>query len=87
MFAFALWDRAERTLHLVRDRLGEKPLYYARMGGALLFGSELKALREHPRWRGEIDRDAVALLLRHGYMPAPQTIYRDACQATAGDRC
>jgi asparagine synthase (glutamine-hydrolysing) len=78
MFAFALWDRAERALHLVRDRLGEKPLYYARMGGVLLFGSELKALREHPRWRGEIDRDAVALLLRHGYIPAPHTIYRDA---------
>ncbi len=89
MFAFALWDRAERTLHLVRDRLGEKPLYYGWMGGAFLFGSELKALRDHPRCRGEIDRDALALLLRHGYIPAPYTIYRDAFKlppATRPDR-
>jgi asparagine synthase (glutamine-hydrolysing) len=82
MFAFALWDRAERTLHLVRDRLGEKPLYYARMGGVVLFGSELKALRAHPLWRGEIDRNALSLLLRHGYITAPHTIFRDAFKLT-----
>ena len=78
MFAFALWDRPNGRLHLVRDRLGEKPLYYARMGGAILFGSELKALRAHPLWRGEIDRNALSLLLRHGYIPAPHTIFRNA---------
>jgi asparagine synthase (glutamine-hydrolysing) len=61
MFAFALWDRAERTLILCRDRLGEKPLFYGWSGGVFLFGSELKALRAHPRWRGEVDRDALAL--------------------------
>ncbi len=75
MFAFGLWDRAERTLHLVRDRIGEKPLYVGRMGGTLLFGSELKALKAHPAWRGELDRDAVALYLRYNYVPAPHAIY------------
>jgi asparagine synthase (glutamine-hydrolysing) len=77
MFAFALWDRERRELTLGRDRLGEKPLYLARLGGTLLFASELKALRRHPAWRGEVDRDALALYLRYGYVPAPYSIYRD----------
>ena len=75
MFAFALWDREARTLTLARDRLGEKPLYYGWSGGALLFGSELKALRAHPRWSGAVDREVLALYLRHGYVPAPHSIY------------
>jgi len=75
MFALALWDRAERRLHLIRDRLGEKPLYYGWLGRTLVFGSELKALRAHPAWRGELDRDAVALYLRYNYVPAPHSIY------------
>jgi len=76
MFAFALWDRRERVLHLARDRIGEKPLYYGWMGNTLLFGSELKALKAHPAWRGEIDRGAVALYMRHTYIPAPYSIYQ-----------
>jgi len=77
MFAFALWDRRERMLHLARDRFGEKPLYYGWMGDTFLFGSELKALKAHPAWRGEIDRGAVALYMRHTYIPAPYSIYRE----------
>jgi len=76
MFAFALWDRRERLLHLVRDRLGEKPLYYGWMGKTFLFGSELKALRAHPHFRNVLSRDALALYLRHNYVPAPYSIYK-----------
>jgi asparagine synthase (glutamine-hydrolysing) len=77
MFAFALWDRAERTLTLARDRFGEKPLYYGTVGGRLLFGSELKALRAHPDFSSEIDPAAVALYLRRNCVPAPYSIYRN----------
>jgi asparagine synthase (glutamine-hydrolysing) len=76
MFAFALWDKQERVLHLVRDRLGEKPLYYGEIGSSFVFGSELKALRVFPNSGLEIDRDAVADLLRFGYIPSPRSIYR-----------
>ena len=76
MFAFALWDRKDRTLVLARDRIGEKPLYYGSQGGTLLFGSELKALRAHPAWRAEVDRDALALYMRHNAVPSPWTIFR-----------
>jgi asparagine synthase (glutamine-hydrolysing) len=75
MFAFALWDRRDRLLHLARDRLGEKPLYYGLSKGVLLFGSELKALRAFRGWRGEVNRDAIALFLRHSYIPCPYSIY------------
>lgn len=75
MFAFALWDAAERMLFLARDRMGEKPLYYGRAGETFLFGSELKALAAHPDWRGEVDRNALALFMRHNYVPSPWTIY------------
>ena len=76
MFAFALWDRQERVLFLVRDRFGEKPLYYGWAGKDLLFGSELKALRRHPKFNREIDRQALADFVSLGYGPAPLSIYR-----------
>lgn len=82
MFAFALWDRVERTLVLARDRIGEKPLYYGRHGGSLMFASELKAFCALPSWNvgvtgsERIDKEALALFLRYGYVPAPRTIYQ-----------
>ena len=75
MFAFALWDRTERRLHLVRDRLGIKPLYWGWSRGALLFASELTALRRHPSFEARLDRDAVASFLRFNYIPAPHAIF------------
>src|SRR5882672_10032172 len=75
MFAFALWDRTERRLHLVRDRIGIKPLYWGWSRGALLFGSELTDLRKHPSFDARLDRDAVASFLRFNYVPAPHAIF------------
>ncbi|MBN3907575.1 MAG: asparagine synthase (glutamine-hydrolyzing) [Nostoc sp. NMS1] len=76
MFAFALWDRQERILHLGRDRLGEKPLYYGWQGSTFLFTSELKALKAHPNFQAEINRDALTQFLRYSYLPAPYSIYQ-----------
>ena len=84
MFAFGLWDRAERELILGRDRLGEKPLFYGWMGAAFLFGSELKALRQHRAFQADIDRDALAEYLRHGFIPAPRSIYQGIRKLTPG---
>ena len=77
MFAFGLWDRRQRTLTLARDRFGEKPLFYGVVGGTFMFASELKALRAHPAFVGQIDVNAVALYLRHNCIPAPYSIYTD----------
>ncbi len=76
MFAFALWDRQEKTLCLARDRIGEKPLYYGWCGKCFLFGSELKALRAHPDWEGEISTRALVWYTKRGYVPCPHSIYR-----------
>ena len=75
MFAFALVDTEKRALVLARDRMGEKPLYYGWQGKTLLFGSELKALRVHPEWKGGVEPQALALLLRHNVIPAPWSIH------------
>ena len=88
MFAIAVWDRQQRTLMLIRDRIGEKPLYFGRVRGMWLFGSELKALVAHPAFERTIDPDSVATYMRLGYIPAPQTIYlgvkklRPGCMVT-----
>lgn len=75
MFAFALWDRAEHKLHLVRDRLGIKPLYFGQVDGDFVFGSELKAIRQFPEFERKIDRGSLALFMRYSYVPAPYSIY------------
>jgi asparagine synthase (glutamine-hydrolysing) len=84
MFAIALWDRRDRTLTLIRDRLGIKPLYWAKFGKLFLFGSELKALRAHPGWTAQIDRNAVAAFMRHNYIPAPHTVYQGVYKLEPG---
>lgn len=88
MFAFAVWDRETQTLTMGRDRLGEKPLYYGWQGSGnqavFLFGSELKAFRAHPHFKPEIDRGALALMMRHSYIPAPYSIYKGIFKLTPG---
>lgn len=88
MFAIALWDKKEQTLTLARDRLGEKPLYYGWQGqgakASFLFGSELKALKAHPAFAANIDRNALALLMRHNYINAPHSIYQDIFKLPPG---
>jgi asparagine synthase (glutamine-hydrolysing) len=84
MFAFAAWDCEARALWLARDRAGEKPLYYGWQGTTFMFGSELKALREHPDFVGEVDRRALALFVRHSYVPSPNSIYEGIFKLPAG---
>jgi asparagine synthase (glutamine-hydrolysing) len=84
MFAFALWDRLERRLHLVRDRVGIKPLFFTRRNGVLAFASELKALHHAPGWSSVLDPDALALYLRFGYVPAPRTIFAQVSKLEPG---
>lgn len=85
MFAVALWDRKERTLTLARDRLGEKPLYFGWQADTFLFGSELKALRAHPAFRGQVRRDALTAMLRHGHVPEDLTIYAGLSKLRPGE--
>jgi asparagine synthase (glutamine-hydrolysing) len=84
MFAIALWDKREKSLWLIRDRLGVKPLYYAHDGQRLIFGSELKALRAVSDWRPGLDRDALTGFMRHGYVAGPRTIYKEARKVMPG---
>jgi asparagine synthase (glutamine-hydrolysing) len=84
MFALAVWDRHERELHLARDRFGEKPVYYGWAQRTLVFGSELKALRAHPCFEAAVDRDVLALYLRHNCVPAPYSIYRGVAKLMPG---
>lgn len=80
MFAFAYWSEQDKALFLACDRMGEKPLYFGRQNGMFMFGSELKALKAHPSFEREVDRDALALYMRHNYIPAPYSIYQNICK-------
>lgn len=84
MFAFALWDREAEELVLARDRLGEKPLYYGWQGDTLLFGSELKALKRHPSFSFQWSAGALSSYLKHGYLPAPLSIYEGISKLLPG---
>jgi len=88
MFAISLWDRENLTLHLIRDRMGEKPLYYgwvgAGDGAAFVFGSELKSLRAYPSFNNAISREALALYMRFTYVPAPHSIYKNIFKLEPG---
>jgi asparagine synthase (glutamine-hydrolysing) len=84
MYAFALWDRRDRKLFLVRDRMGEKPLYYGMAGSSFVFGSELKALRAFPGVDFEINRQALSAFFQFSYVPTPLSIYRGVRKLVPG---
>jgi asparagine synthase (glutamine-hydrolysing) len=84
MFAFSLWDNNENTLHLCRDRMGEKPLYYAWSGSTFLWSSELKAFKGLACWRPEINRSIIPTYLKYGYVPTPNSIYKNCYKLVPG---
>lgn len=84
MFALALWDKHDKFLTLARDRIGEKPLYYGWQNELFLFGSELKSLRMHPAFRGEIDWHTASTFLHLNYIPAPSSIYQGVLKLVPG---
>ena len=88
MFAIVLWDTKSKTLTLVRDRFGEKPLYYGWVGSGInatfVFGSELKALRTYPGFANPVSREALALYMRFTYVPAPHSIYQNIFKLEPG---
>ncbi len=86
MFAIAAFDTNTRTLHLLRDRLGIKPLYWSYIEGKIIFGSELKSLRALRKWDFEINQNSLASFMRHNYIPAPNTIYKNIFKLEPGTR-
>ena len=84
MFAFAVFDRRERRLYLVRDRIGVKPLYWSIQDGTLLFGSELRALMAHPAFRRDLDPDAISAVVAYSYVPSPATVFRNVHKLPPG---
>ena len=84
MFSFSLWDDERKTIYLVRDRMGEKPLYYGWQGDCFLFGSELKSLKVHPNFQANIDKESLDLYFRYNYIPSPYSIYRGISKLPAG---
>ncbi len=84
MFAFAIWDSARNRLLLARDRLGIKPLYYTQAGGQLVFGSEIKAILQHPGVEARLDLDALGNFLSLKYVPSPQTLFSNIAALPPG---
>jgi asparagine synthase (glutamine-hydrolysing) len=84
MFAFAAWDVAHKRLILARDRAGEKPLFYGRLNGEFVFGSELKALLAYKDWTPEIDDDALKDFLSLSYIPQPKSVFKNIFKLPAG---
>ncbi|MGE3522679.1 MAG: asparagine synthase (glutamine-hydrolyzing) [Candidatus Dadabacteria bacterium] len=84
MFAFGIWDRKKKKLLLLRDRAGVKPLYYYRKNGLFLFGSELKALMEHPDFKKEINHEILPSYIRYGYVPTPHSIFKNTYKLRPG---
>ena len=77
MFAFALWDKQKKELAIGRDRMGQKPLYYGYIGNDFVFGSELKSLKKHSFWKGDLCTESLDVYMRMGYIPTPYSIYKD----------
>lgn len=86
MFAFAIWDARRRELFLARDRIGVKPLYYARLPGGVVFGSEVKAILEHPGVSRELDEEALYDYLTFGFVPPPHTLFRGIFKLAPAER-
>ncbi|MDR1396801.1 MAG: asparagine synthase (glutamine-hydrolyzing) [Desulfarculales bacterium] len=84
MFAFALWDKKERTLFLARDRMGVKPLYWGKFGAALIFASELKAFKHHPAFIADISLNSLAALMHYCFIPDPHSIFNNVYKLEAG---
>jgi asparagine synthase (glutamine-hydrolysing) len=83
MFCFAIWDNKEELLHIVRDRIGIKPVYWAIQDGNFIFASELKSLMAFETWNAEIDRNSLALFMKYKYVPSPATIFKNVYQLEA----
>lgn len=84
MFALGVWDRCDKVLTLARDRVGEKPLFYGFIGSEFVFASELKALRSHPQFSGEVDREALTAMIDSSYVPSPRSIFKGIAKVPAG---
>jgi len=84
MFAFSLWDKKKKELTLVRDRIGEKPLYYGSINSHFVFSSNLSAFKSDKSWKLNIDRDALGLFMRYNYVPCPRSIYKEVSKLKPG---
>ncbi len=84
MFALAFWSEANQTLTLARDRIGIKPLYWGVQNGTLLFGSQLKSLRKHLSWQGNLNPEALQAYFQLGYIPSPMSIFQNIHKCTPG---